>query len=84
MNREPRFQRQAYQALLVQTIEDYKNSLSREALVELGNQAVADLQNQPDGPYFLTESLMHETVDRIIMQRLRLPSFERWRTTRAE
>jgi hypothetical protein len=71
--------RQRYQQYLFQRIEDYKNSLSREELLGLGNDAVAELQNDPEGQYFLTEVLMQDTVDKLIQKRLRLPSFARWR-----
>ncbi len=71
--------RQRYQQYLSQRIEDYKNSLSREQLLGLGNEAISDLQNDPEGQYFLTEVLMQDTVDKMIQKRLGLPTFGRWR-----
>lgn len=71
--------RQRYQQYLLQRIEDYKNSISREELLGLGNEAVDELQNDPEGQYFLTEVLMQDTVDKMIVKRLGLPSFGRWR-----
>jgi hypothetical protein len=64
---------------LLQRIEDYKNSLAREELLRLGNDAATELQDATGGQYFLTEVVMQETVDRIIVKRLRLPTFSRWR-----
>jgi hypothetical protein len=71
--------KQRYQEYLLQRIEDYKNSLAREELLRLGNDAASELQDAPEGQYFLTEVLMQETVDRLIMKRLRLPAFAKWR-----
>jgi len=64
---------------MLQRIEDYKNSLAREELLRLGNDAASELQDAPEGQYFLTEVLMQETVDRLITKRLRLPTFAKWR-----
>ncbi len=70
---------QRYHEYLLQRIEDYKNSLAREELLRLGNDAATELSDATGGQYFLTEVVMQETVDRIIVKRLRLPSFTRWR-----
>ena len=71
--------KQRYDAYILQRIEDYKNSLSREEVLRLGNDAATELQDAPEGQYFLTEVLMQETVDRLIIKRLRLPGFGKWR-----
>ena len=71
--------KQRYEEYLLQRIEDYKNSISREELLGLGNDAATELQDAPEGQYFLTEVLMQEMVDRLIMKRLKLPSFTKWR-----
>jgi hypothetical protein len=71
--------KQRYHAYLLQRIEDYKNSLAREEVLRLGNDAATELQEATEGQYFLTEVLMEETVDRLISKRLRLPSFAKWR-----
>lgn len=71
--------KQRYHEYLLQRIEDYKNSLAREELLRLGNDAATELQDASSGQYFLTEVVMQETVDRIIIKRLRIPSFSRWR-----
>jgi hypothetical protein len=71
--------KQRYQEYLLQRIEDYKNSLAREELLRLGNDAATELRDAPEGQYFLTEVLMQETVDRLIIKRLKLPTFPKWR-----
>jgi hypothetical protein len=76
--------KQHYHEYLLQRIEDYKNSIPREELLRLGNDAATELQDAAEGQYFLTEVVMQETVDRIIMKRLRLPSFSRWKLRHAK
>ncbi|HEV8598032.1 MAG TPA: hypothetical protein VGQ69_01580 [Gemmatimonadales bacterium] len=71
--------KQRYQEYILQRIEDYKNSLAREELLRLGNDAASELQDAAEGQYFLTEVVMQETVDRLIIKRLKLPSFPKWR-----
>ncbi|HEX7024505.1 MAG TPA: hypothetical protein VF187_06785, partial [Gemmatimonadales bacterium] len=71
--------KQQYQEYLLQRIEDYKNSLARDELLRLGNDAACELQDASEGQYFLTEVVMEETVDRLIMKRLKLPPYTRWR-----
>jgi hypothetical protein len=71
--------KQRYHEYLLQRIEDYKNSLARDELLRLGNDAAAEIQDASSGQYFLTEVVMQETVDKIIQKRLRIPSFARWR-----
>src|ERR1043166_786135 len=71
--------KQRYEEYLLQRIEDYKNSISREELLRLGNDAATELQDAPEGQYFLTEVLMQEMVDRLIIKRLKLPGFTKWR-----
>ena len=71
--------RQRYQQYLLQRIEDYKNSLSREELLRIGDDAVAELLDNPEGQYSLTEVLTEDAVDSLIEKRLGLPSFTRWR-----
>ena len=77
--RPPRSVKQEYQEFLLQRIEEYKNNLSREDLLEIGDEAVRELEESAAGQYLLTEVLLLEHVDRIIARRLRLPSFPRWR-----
>ena len=63
---------------MLQRIEEYKNALTREALLEVGDEAVRELEANAAGQYLLTEVLLLEHVDRVIARRLRLPSFPRW------
>ncbi len=77
--RPPRSLKQEYQEFLLQRIEEYKNTLSREELLEIGDEAVRELEASASGQYLLTEVLLLEHVDRIIARRLRLPAFPRWR-----
>lgn len=70
---------QRYQQYIFQRIEDYKNSISREELLGLGNDAFSEMQNDSDGQYFLTNVLMQDMVDKLIQKRLRLPTFTRWK-----
>jgi hypothetical protein len=71
--------KQRYHEYLLQRIEDYKNSLAREDLLRLGDDAAAEQQDDAEGQYFLTEVVMQENVDRLIRKRLGLPPFTKWR-----
>ena len=75
----PRSLKQEYQEFILQRIEEYKNALPRVELLEIGDEAVGELQASAQDQYLLTEVLLLEHVDRIIARRLRLPSFPRWR-----
>lgn len=71
--------KQRYHEYKLQRIEDYKDSLAREEMLRLGNEAATEIEDTDTGQYFLTELVHAETVDKIIMKRLRIPSFTRWR-----
>jgi hypothetical protein len=77
--RPPRSLKQEYQEFILQRIEEYKNAIPRQDLLEIGDEAVRELQANAQDQYLLTEVLLLEHVDRIIGRRLRLPSFPRWR-----
>lgn len=77
--RPPRSLKQEYQEFILQRLEEYKNGLPREALLQIGDEAVRELQASAQDQYLLTEVLLLEHVDRIISRRLRLPSFPRWK-----
>jgi len=79
VHRPPRSLKQEYHEFLLQRIEEYKNALAREELLEIGDEAVRELEENAAGQYLLTEVLLLEHVDRIIARRLRLPAFPRWR-----
>ena len=77
--RPQRSLKQEYEEFMLQRIEEYKNTLAREELLEIGDEAVRELEGNAGGQYLLTEVLLLEHVDRLIARRLRLPSFPRWR-----
>ncbi|MEX2155378.1 MAG: hypothetical protein WD773_00925 [Gemmatimonadales bacterium] len=79
LRRPPRSLKQEYQEFILQRLEEYKNAIPREDLLEIGDEAVRELQASAQDQYLLTEVLLLEHVDRIIARRLRLPSFPRWR-----
>lgn len=70
--------RQAYAEFVEQRIEEFKEQLSRQQLLALGDEAVREMEER-EGQLFLTEVLVHDYVDRIIKKRLRIPTFRRWR-----
>jgi hypothetical protein len=64
---------------MLQRIEEYKNALSRDEILCIGDEAIRELEMNAGGQYLLTEVLLLEHVDRLIARRLRLPSFPQWR-----
>jgi hypothetical protein len=79
LRRQPRSLKQEYQEFILQRLEEYKNAIPREELLQIGDEAVRELQASAQDQYLLTEVLLLEHVDRIIARRLRLPSFPRWK-----
>src|ERR1700719_4108344 len=79
LRRPPRSLKQEYKEFMLQRIEEYKNAIARGDLLEIGDEAVRELEANAAGQYLLTEVLLLEHVDRLIARRLRLPSFPRWR-----
>jgi hypothetical protein len=77
--RSPYSDRQHYQEYILQRIEGYKNSIGRDELLRLGDEAASELQATAEGQFVLTEVLMLESVDRLIMKRLSLRPYRRWR-----
>lgn len=75
--------RRQYEEYLLQRIEAYKNSLRRDELIGLGDEAVGELQSATADQFLLTELLMQETVDKLITRRLRLPAYPKWRKQHA-
>lgn len=82
--RPPPSLKQQYHEYVLQRIETYKNSLGRSRLMEIGAEAAADMQEAVAGQFLLTEVLMQEAVDRLIIKRLRLPSFNKWKQQHAQ
>jgi hypothetical protein len=72
--------RHEYELFVEQEIENYKESVPRSVLLSIGDEAVAALSAEPQ--FALTELLLCEEVDRIIVRRLRLPSYDSWRRRR--
>ncbi|HXG43273.1 MAG TPA: hypothetical protein VNJ71_00805 [Gemmatimonadales bacterium] len=70
--------KQQYQEYVLQRIEGYKNSLSRRELMELGDEALAEMEAAENGQFFLTEVLLADWVDRLIYRRLGLQPYSRW------
>ena len=79
VRRLPRSLKQEYQEFILQRLEEYKNTVPRAELLQIGDEAVRELQASAQDQYLLTEVLLLEHVDRIIARRLRLPSFPRWK-----
>lgn len=77
--RPPPSTKQLYQEYVLQRIEAYKNSLSRDQLLKLGDEAIAEMRASTEEQFVLTEIMALESVDRLIAKRLRLRSFNRWR-----
>jgi hypothetical protein len=77
--RSPYSDKQHYQEYILQRIEGYKNSIGRDELLRLGDEAASELQTTSEEQFVLTEVLMLETVDRLIMKRLALRPYRRWR-----
>ena len=69
-----------YELFVEQEIENYKESVPRSVLLSIGDEAVSEMASEPQ--FALTELLLCEEVDRIIVKRLRLPSFDTWRKRR--
>jgi hypothetical protein len=70
--------RQQYDEYAFERIEGYKNSLPRDELMRLGDEANAELFDGSEGQFVLTEVLMVDLVDELIKRRLKLKSFRQW------
>ncbi len=72
--------RMQYDQYIMDRIEHFKNSLSREELLRVADEAIADPRNgESDQQFLLTEVLAQEAVDALIKKRLGMRSFESWR-----
>ena len=70
----------AYEVYVEQEIENYKFSLPRPAILRIGDEAVCALRDRTQ-PEF-DELVLCSEVDRIISQRLRIPTYATWRKRR--
>ncbi len=71
--------RQEFEEFVLERIEEFKQQISREELLAIADEAVRELEWGSDEQLVLTEVLVLEHVDRLIMRRLSLPSFRKWR-----
>jgi len=67
----PRSLKHEYDLYVENEIELYKDSISRTALLKIGDEAVASLQSGTQ--FAMNELLLCDEVDRIIRKRLRSP-----------
>lgn len=76
----PRSLRYEYELYVEREVEDYKNSVSRSALMSLADEAMRRLGSGTQ--MGMTELLLAAEVDKLIFGRLRLPSYDTWRKRR--
>lgn len=81
MSIPPGTPRQRYQAWVEEQLEECKAGLTRDELLDVAESAVQQLFDSPDGQYPLTEILLCDAVDRLLLQRLNLPDFRAWQRT---
>ncbi len=72
--------RHEYELFVEEEIENYKESVPRNVLLGIGDEAVSQLYSQQQ--LALTELVLCEEVDRLIFKRLRLPAYDTWRRKR--
>jgi hypothetical protein len=77
--RPQRSLRQEYEEFRLQRIEEFKQQISREELLRIADEAVHELDVGAEDQLVLTEVLVLEHVDRLIVRRLNLPSFRKWK-----
>ncbi|MGD8726170.1 MAG: hypothetical protein PVH40_00930 [Gemmatimonadales bacterium] len=77
--RPQRSLRQEYEEFVLERIEEFKQQISRAELLTIADEAVRELEMGANDQLVLTEVLMLEHVDRLIMRRLNLPSYRKWR-----
>jgi hypothetical protein len=70
--------RQRYQAWIEEQLEECKAGLTRDELLDLAEVAVQQLFDSPDGQYPLTEILLCDVVDHLLLKRLNLPDYRTW------
>lgn len=76
----PKSLRYEYDLYVEQEIEHYKGSIPRSTLLRIGDEAVHFLRQQDQTSF--DEILVWAEVDRIICNRLRVPSFTTWKRRR--
>ncbi len=68
--------KQEYEEFVEREVEDYKDRVSRSAILKIADEAVERLHEQEQ--VTLNELVLCDEVDRIITARLRIPSFQAW------
>ncbi|MFL5463305.1 MAG: SAM-dependent methyltransferase [Gemmatimonadaceae bacterium] len=76
----PRSLKHEYELFVENEIENYKESVSRSAILKIGDEAAASLRAGEQ--FAMDELLLWAEVDRIIKKRLRIPSYATWRRKR--
>jgi len=76
----PRSLKHEYELFVENEIENYKESVSRSAILKIGDEAAASLRASEQ--LLLDELLLWAEVDRIIRKRLRIPAYATWRRKR--
>ncbi|MBI3792016.1 MAG: hypothetical protein HY275_14220 [Gemmatimonadetes bacterium] len=72
--------RYEYELFVENEIERYKDSVPRNTILAIGDEAVANLDRATQ--FALTELVLVDEVDRIIARRLRLPTYDAWKRRR--
>jgi hypothetical protein len=78
----PRSLKHEYELYVENEIENYKESVSRSAILKIGDEAAASLRAGEQ--FAMDELLLWAEVDRIIRKRLRIPSYDTWRRKRVK
>lgn len=76
----PRSLKHEYELYVENEIENYKESVSRSAILKIGDEAAAALRAGEQ--FAMDELLLWAEVDRIIRKRLRIPAYGTWRRKR--
>ena len=76
----PRSLKHEYELYVENEIENYKESVSRSAILKIGDEAAAFLRAGEQ--FAMDELLLWAEVDRIIRKRLRIPGYDTWRRKR--
>src|SRR2546430_1210828 len=77
---KPRSLKYEYELYVENEIENYKESVSRSAILKIGDEAAASLRSGEQ--FAMNELLLWAEVDRIIRKRLRIPGYDTWRRKR--
>src|SRR6476646_11278066 len=80
MQQNPRSLRHEYELYVENEIENYKESVSRSAMLKIGDEAAAALRAGEQ--FAMDELLLWAEVDRIIRKRIRIPAYNTWRRKR--